>query len=138
MADSQDSCNKSSVIWLTRPNRNIQGSQRVTALSSINLKRCMKFGDVKNVCLYVLKGPLKTEFLMFLQKTDDPEKVLGSRVSSLSKSRDFSSGSPRLMRRPSLVGPSVAVGITTMSASDVSESCLFVSIPNPEMGWNRT
>jgi hypothetical protein len=28
------------------------------------------------------------------------------------------------------------VGITTMSASDVSESCLFVSIPNPEMGLN--
>lgn len=60
MVDSQDYCNKSSVIWLTRSNRDMQGSQRVTALSSMKLKRRMKFGDVKNVCLYVLKGPLKT------------------------------------------------------------------------------
>ena len=58
---------------------------------------------------------------------DDHDKVLGSRVSSISRSRDGTS-SPRLMRRPSLVGPSVAVGITTMSASDVSN--LYY--------WNRT
>lgn len=55
-----------------------------------------------------------------VQKIDDHDKVSGSRVSSLSRSRDGTS-SPRLMRRPSLVGPSVALGITTMSASDVSD-----------------
>jgi len=52
---------------------------------------------------------------------DDHDKVLGSRVLSISRLRE--SGSPRLMRRPSLVGPSVAVGIATMSASDVSDLC---------------
>lgn len=54
-----------------------------------------------------------------MQKVDDHEKMLGSRVLSISRPRE--SGSPRLMRRPSLVGPSVAVGIATMSASDVSD-----------------
>jgi len=54
-----------------------------------------------------------------MQKMDDHDKVLGSRMLSISKLRE--SGSPRLVRRPSLVGPSVAVGIATMSASDVSD-----------------
>lgn len=57
--------------------------------------------------------------MLLNQKMDDHDKVLGSRVSSISRTKD-GTGSPRLMRRPSLVGPSVAMGITTMSASDVS------------------
>lgn len=93
-----------------------------------NWKGAWSLGMSKVFACIFLRAPWKQNIVMFLQKTDDPEKVLGSRVSSLSKSRDFSSGSPRLMRRPSLVGPSVAVGITTMSASDVSGSCIFVSI----------
>ncbi|KAG0558217.1 hypothetical protein KC19_10G012700 [Ceratodon purpureus] len=51
-------------------------------------------------------------------KTVDLDKVPSiSRLSSISKQ----SGSPRLIRRPSLVGPSVVVGIATMFASDVGE-----------------
>ncbi|KAG0567036.1 hypothetical protein KC19_7G105400 [Ceratodon purpureus] len=71
-------------------------------------------------------------------KMDDHDKVLGSRVSSISRSRDGTS-SPRLMRRPSLVGPSVALGITTMSASDVGEEDGFhlasTAPPLPSPKW---
>ncbi|BBN19116.1 hypothetical protein MPTK1_8g08010 [Marchantia polymorpha subsp. ruderalis] len=44
------------------------------------------------------------------------------------RSKDFS-GSPSLMRRPSLVGPSFSVGITTLSASDVDDFNLGGSAP---------
>lgn len=71
-------------------------------------------------------------------KTDDHDKVLVPRVSSISRSRDGTS-SPRLIRRPSLVGPSVAVGITTMSASDVGEEDGFhlasTAPPLPSPKW---
>ncbi|XP_073392189.1 uncharacterized protein [Physcomitrium patens] len=74
-------------------------------------------------------------------KTDDHDKVVASRVSSISRTRD-GTGSPRLMRRPSLVGPSVAVGFTTLSASDVGEGDDFHAPntvpPLPSPTWKTT
>nr|XP_024396361.1 phosphatidylinositol transfer protein 2-like isoform X1 [Physcomitrium patens]XP_024396362.1 phosphatidylinositol transfer protein 2-like isoform X1 [Physcomitrium patens]XP_024396364.1 phosphatidylinositol transfer protein 2-like isoform X1 [Physcomitrium patens]PNR39831.1 hypothetical protein PHYPA_020111 [Physcomitrium patens] len=74
-------------------------------------------------------------------KMDDHDKVLGSRVSSISRTKD-GTGSPRLMRRPSLVGPSVAMGITTMSASDVGEEDGFhlasTAPPLPSPKWKSS
>jgi hypothetical protein len=54
---------------------------------------------------------------------EDIDKAVASSIMMTSKLKDTSSGSPRLMRRPSLVGPSVALGITTLSASDVGKKC---------------
>ncbi|CAM6084754.1 unnamed protein product [Calypogeia fissa] len=51
-----------------------------------------------------------------------------SRSSTPRSVRDFG-GSPSLLRRPSLVGPSVALGIATLSASDVDDFNLGGSAP---------
>jgi hypothetical protein len=68
---------------------------------------------------------------------EDIDKAVASSIMMTSKLKDTSSGSPRLMRRPSLVGPSVALGITTLSASDVEDDVLVLAstappLPSPE------
>ncbi|KAL2607534.1 hypothetical protein R1flu_026107 [Riccia fluitans] len=59
-----------------------------------------------------------------LSRTNSPRAHAGDTP----RSNTFS-GSPSLLRRPSLVGPSFSVGITTLSASDMDDFTLGGSVP---------